>query len=594
MITLLLLAALLWPLCVAGTTIWQAYRTPAASRDYFSMLWVSASWPALLLAFSGEVQWSISAWMLGGYWELNALSRPWLAFTALLWSLAAIHARGYFAAEQRKAQAGDQVIQRRCQRLALLWPLTLLGNVLLIIAQDIASFYLGFALMTFAAYALVVHSGSDEARLGARAYLILAVIGEGLILGGFLWVAGTSETLTLKGVREGIAVADHGATMALLLWLGFGVKAGVIGLHVWLPLAHPVAPAPASAVLSGAMIKAGLLAWINVLPLGVNGLSPALLQLGNVMLIAGLAAAFGAALYGVWQRHPKAVLAYSSISQMGMLTAMVAMGLAAPDVWPLLLPGVVLFTAHHALAKGALFLGTSISEHMPRWPQPLLFALIALPGVSLTGALAAGMLSKWGVKSALYDMHHEHLIMLLTWAAIGTSALISVCVWRQWQQRHSGGSNAFQWGAWLAALVAALVTPIWLPLPAGSVEIPPASEWLSLSWPFPVGVMIVVMVVVIGASLLRRVVIQAPPAGDLWWLYSVFSVKGLRVIEALARACEKVKMASVAFSLARERALMRQLNRGLFAEAWMRHHGSGLMMVFAVIVALLLMWEGLR
>ncbi len=185
MMTLLLALALLWPLGVAGYTLWNAYRRPATQRGYFSLLWLSAVWPALLLAYAGEAHWTINAWMLGGEWELNSLSRPWLAFTALLWGLAAFHAKGYFAAEQAKAQAGDQDAQRRLLRLALLWPLTLLGNVLLIIAQDIASFYLGFALMTFAAYALVVHSGSDEARLGAKAYLILAVVGEGLILGGF-------------------------------------------------------------------------------------------------------------------------------------------------------------------------------------------------------------------------------------------------------------------------------------------------------------------------------------------------------------------------------------------------------------------------
>lgn len=588
--TLLLLAALLWPLCVAGNTVWHAYQTPAASRHYCSLLWVSAAWPALLLAYIGEAQWTIDAWILGGYWELNALSRPWLAFTALLWSLAAVHARGYFVAEQAKAQAGETDAQRRLQRLVLLWPLTLLGNVLLIIAQDIASFYLGFALMTFAAYALVVHSGSDTARLGARAYLILAVIGEGLILGGLLWAAGSAETLTLEGVREGIAGAEQGAMMALLLWLGFGVKAGVIGLHVWLPLAHPVAPAPASAVLSGAMIKAGLLGWLNVLPLGVEGLSPALSQLGNVMLVAGLAAAFGAALYGVWQRHPKAVLAYSSISQMGMLTAMVAMGLAAPAVWPLLLPGMVLFAAHHGLAKGALFMGTSISEHMPRWPQPLLFGLIALPGVSLTGALAAGLLSKWGVKSALYEEHHEQLIMLLTLAAIGTSALITVCVWRQWQQRQSEGGNAFQWGAWLVALVAALVTPMWLPLPDASMMAPPIDEWLGVVWPFPAGI----GVVAVSVYVLRSVRLTVPPAGDLWWIYSALVVRGLQTVRRFARACERLKIASVAHSLVLEKALMGQLQRWLPAEGWMRHHGSGLMMTLAVILAFLLMWEGLR
>jgi len=197
MMTLLLTLALLWPLCVAAYAVWNAYHTPTAQRGYFSVLWLSAAWPALLLAYGGESQWTIDAWMLGGEWALNSLSRPWLAFTALLWSLAAFHARGYFAAEQTKAQGGDQDAERRLLRLALLWPLTLLGNVLLIIAQDIASFYLGFALMTFAAYALVVHSGTAEARLGAKAYLILAVVGEGLILGGFLWAAGEGDTLSL-------------------------------------------------------------------------------------------------------------------------------------------------------------------------------------------------------------------------------------------------------------------------------------------------------------------------------------------------------------------------------------------------------------
>lgn len=590
MMTLLLWVTLVWPLCVVGGVLWQAKRVPLATRRYVTLAWLSAPWPALLLAFGGEAQWLINAWMLGGYWELNALSRPWLAFTALLWSLAAIHGRGYFASEQAKAQAGDAVAARRLLRLAMLWPLTLLGNVLLILAQDIASFYLGFALMTFAAYALVVHSESAEARLGAKAYLILAVIGEGLILGGLLWAAGLAETVMLSGVRDSVASATQGATIGLLLWLGFGVKAGVIGLHVWLPLAHPVAPAPASAVLSGAMIKAGLLGWLNVLPLGVEGLSPTLTQLGNVMLVAGLAAAFGAALYGVWQRHPKAVLAYSSISQMGMLTAMVAVGLAAPAVWPLLLPSLVLFAAHHALAKGALFMGTSVSGHMPNWPAPLLFSLIALPGVSLTGAVAAGMLSKWGVKDALYEMGHTQLVMLLTWAAVGTSALISVCVWRQWQQRHSGVKGAYEPTAWLLAVVAALLTPLWLPLPENSVVTPPVNEWWGIVWPFPVGVVLVVM----GVYGMRSVQANHLPAGDLWWWYQRCAIQVMGLARRIARASQRVKAHCVSIALASEQSAMGRLARLLTSEAWMRHHSGGLMMAFAVVIALLLMWEGLR
>lgn len=588
MSSLLLVAALLWPLVVAGSTVWCAYQVPAHQRDYVSLLWVSAPWPALWLAYVGEFQWTIDAWMLGGYWELNALSRPWLAFTTLLWSIAALHARGYFAGERRQAQAGDADAQRRLQRLTLLWPLTLLGNILLIIAQDIASFYLGFALMTFAAYALVVHSGSPAAKLGAKSYLVLAVIGEGLILGGLLWTAGTSDTLTLKGVRETLASAEHGMWMALLLWLGFGVKAGVIGLHVWLPLAHPVAPAPASAVLSGAMIKAGLLGWLSVLPLGSQALSPEMVQLGNIILVAGFAAAFGAALYGVWQQHPKAVLAYSSISQMGMLTALVGVGLVTPGVWATLLPAVILFAGHHALAKGALFMGTSVSEHMPKWPSSLLFLLIALPGISLTGALAAGMFSKWGVKHALYEFEQERIIVLLTWAAIGTAALVTACIWRQWQQRHQGDSHACQWGAWLVALLAALVTPLWLPLPEGGVIAPPLKEWLGIIWPFPVGVIGVAVFMLA----LRRSKVPSPKAGDLWWMYSPITTVGINASRSAAELCGKGKATSVALALKSERVAMGGLLRGIKAEAWMRQHGGGLMMALAVILALLLMWEG--
>ncbi|MGE6607570.1 proton-conducting transporter membrane subunit [Halomonas sp. NPDC076908] len=590
MMTLLLALSLVWPLCVAGSAIWHTYRAPVAQGSYFSLLWISAAWPALLLAYVGEAQWVMDAWMLGGLWELNTLSRPWLAFTALLWSLAAVHARGYFKAEQSKAQAGDQDAQRRLIRLLLLWPLTLLGNVLLIIAQDIASFYLGFALMTFAAYALVVHSGTQDARLGAKAYLILAVIGEGLILGGLLWAAGEAETLSLEGVREGILLAEQGVWMATLLWLGFGVKAGVIGLHVWLPLAHPVAPAPASAVLSGAMIKAGLLGWINVLPLGESGVSASLVQLGNIMLVAGLVAAFAAALYGVFQRHPKAVLAYSSISQMGMLTALVAMGLAAPEVWPLLWPGVVLFAAHHALAKGALFMGTSISEHLPRWPLPLIWGLLALPGISLAGAIGSGLISKWSVKGPLYEMHHETLTKLLTWAAVGTAALVSVALWRQWQQRHQGGSNQWQWGAWLVAIIAALLTPLWLPLPANSIVMPPIKEWLGIMWPFPVGLALATL----GWLCMRNSRVKAPPAGDLWWLYAIGAATVLAPVRGFSHYCGKLKASSVVKTQQAEETLMGYLTRLLSAESWMRHHASGLMMVLAVVLAALLMWEGQR
>lgn len=65
MMTLLLALTMLWPLGVAGAVVWQVYRTPAVTRRYFPLLWLSAAWPAVLLAFAGEAQWSVDVWMLG-------------------------------------------------------------------------------------------------------------------------------------------------------------------------------------------------------------------------------------------------------------------------------------------------------------------------------------------------------------------------------------------------------------------------------------------------------------------------------------------------------------------------------------------------
>ncbi len=433
--------ALLWPLLLALRSLLSALISSEKRRRsgvwLLDRLWISAPWPALLLALIGpDGRLWLEAWLLGGYWELDDHRRLLLAFTALLWGLAGWYARGYFAAEQAAAAAGDSESRSRLLRFALFWPLTLCGNLLLLVAEDIASFYLGFALMTFSAYPLVIHSGSREARTGGLAYLVMAVLGEGMILAGLLWGAGTGSALTLSQLRATLATADMGLWMGLLLWLGFGVKAGVIGLHLWLPLAHPVAPTPASAVLSGVMIKAGLVGWMSTLPLGIAGVDGPFHRLGLAMLSAGLIGAFAAALLGVAQRHPKAVLAYSSVSQMGMIAALVAIGLLRPDSWPALSTLVVFFAAHHGLSKGALFLGVGISEQPPRWPAWLLWTLLTLPALSLAGALGAGLLSKWGTKIALNAVGEKGLTFWLSLAAVGTTLLMARTLWRQWSQWH--------------------------------------------------------------------------------------------------------------------------------------------------------------
>src|SRR5215470_16478408 len=107
----------------------------------------------------------------------------------------------------------------------------------------------------------------------------------------------------------------RGAAMTLLI-LGFGLKIGLVPGHVWMPLAYTAAPIPAAAALSGAAVKAGVIGLIRFLPLG-----PAMPRWGEALAAAGLFSAFYGVIIGLTQKHPKTVLAYSSISQMGLLAA---------------------------------------------------------------------------------------------------------------------------------------------------------------------------------------------------------------------------------------------------------------------------------
>ena len=244
------------------------------------------------------------------------------------------------------------------------------------------------------------------------------VIGEIALFAAMVLATTATGSTEFDTVRQGLAQADSRDLIILLALIGFGIKVGVLGLHVWLPLAHPVAPTPASAVLSGAMIKAGLLGWLRLLPLG----EAALFLWGEAFMILGIAAAFYGVLVGLTQRDPKTLLAYSSISQMGIMTMAVGLGLTAPEAYPAILflayplafgAGATAWSAmaylvfSHALAKAAMFLaagnlmqfgGHDRIADLDRVVQrlPLTAGAFALAGVSIMGLPPSGGFNgKW-------------------------------------------------------------------------------------------------------------------------------------------------------------------------------------------------------
>lgn len=426
----MIILLVLFPLLLAAVVTEQGVR---------QRLWIfmAAPLPMLLVVagyllsgeFAGSVQAALALnvdWLLlGVYWRVSSSLAMLLATTALLWLLA-----GIYSWQEYRKKPGEAHLARylRC------WLLTLTGNFGVLVAADIASFYSFFALMTFAAYGLVIHFETRSALFAGRIYIAMAVLGEALLLSGLLWGAHLiTDDISplLRELPQAIAASEQGPWVALLLFTGFGVKAGLAGLHWWLPLAHPVAPTAASAVLSGAMIKAGVVGWLLTLPLGeFSVISADYTRIAWLAIWLGLLGAYGAAVLGVFAKQAKAVLAYSSVSQMGMLTCMLGIGWLYPAFWPSILAAMVAFAMHHSLNKGLLFLGVGLRKIISRTYVPLLLVLMAVPALNLIAVpFTSGAYAKDLFKSVLVDLPQPLIYALFSYGAIATTALIVRIAW---------------------------------------------------------------------------------------------------------------------------------------------------------------------
>jgi formate hydrogenlyase subunit 3/multisubunit Na+/H+ antiporter MnhD subunit len=387
---------------------------PAAWRRRVAALLPLAPLPALALAVAAEPGDAVALpyVLLGIGFGVDAVRLPFLLLSALLWTAAAVYSRGYFA--------GD----RQSGRFEAIFLVTMAGNLGLVVAQDAATFYVFFSLMTLSSYILVVHERTPFAYYAGQVYIVLALVGETLLLIGLLRAASAAGSVLIPDIAVVLAdEAAHGATL-LLLFAGFAIKAGLVPLHVWLPLAHPAAPTPASAVLSGAIVKAGLLGMMVLLPVG----EAALPALGWLLAGVGMATAFYGVLAGIPQANPKTVLAYSSLSQMGLMVAALGAILAAPAAAPALLPAIAIYAVHHGLAKGALFFAVGVVQARARGRQAALLiaaiAALAIAGLPLT----AGALAKALLKYPLEDSGGEAaaaVAALLPWSAMATTLLMA-------------------------------------------------------------------------------------------------------------------------------------------------------------------------
>jgi hydrogenase-4 component B len=427
---------LVWAVPLIGATfaVWRGAR-------WLTLLAPLPALAALVLVPVGSTV-SLSWLLLGVELGLDETGRLFLLFSALLWLAASLYAAG--GSQEEAGGAG---------RFRLFFLLAMAGNLGLIVARDMVSFYLGFTLMGLAAYGLVVQPGSQRARRAARRYLVWTIAGE-LVLFVALVLLAAQHGGNL--VFSALASVPPGGWAVLLIVVGFGIKLALPGLHFWLPPAYAVTPAPAVAVLGGVMIKAGLLGWIRFLPPG----DAALAGWGQALVVIGVTGIFFGALLGLMQRRARLVLGYSSISKMGVLTTGMGAALAWPAGAPVLIGALALYAAHHALVKGALFLGLGLAER--GGVRPWLLGGLCILALALAGApLTSGALAKSSLTAGLPAGAH-HLVTVLAASAFLSTLLMARFLLLVWKGRAATPapypSEAVT--AWLLLLALIVTAPL--------------------------------------------------------------------------------------------------------------------------------------
>jgi hydrogenase-4 component B len=335
---------------------------------------------------------------LGAHFRLDALSAFFVVVVDLGGLSASLFALGY----------GEH--ERAPQRVLPFYPAFLAGMTLVLLADDAFTFLASWEFMSLSSWALVMahHRVADNVRAG-YVYLIMASFGTLALLLAFGLLAGPSGFYAFDAMRAAHPSAALGALVLILALIGAGSKAGIVPLHVWLPLAHPAAPSHVSALMSGVMTKVAVYGFVRI-AFELAG-TPARWWSVIVLALAGITTVMGV-LYALMQHDLKRLLAYHTVENIGII--FIGLGLAlAFKTHGMMFAAALAFTAallhvfNHSLFKSLLFFGAGAvlsatgerdMEHLGglihRMPQTAFVFLIGCAAISALPPLN-GFVSEW-------------------------------------------------------------------------------------------------------------------------------------------------------------------------------------------------------
>ena len=431
----LILFLVLFPMAAAPGVYLMRRRSRVWRDHYVRILPAVELLLAVLLLFQDGAQAQLPGicgigltFAAGGLRSLLVLMAAWL------WQASAVASPSYFP------DGGGS------NRYYMYWLLTQGALMGVFLAGDLFTLFVFFEMMSFASYVWVAQNETPQALKAAETYLAIAVIGGMALLAGLLLLQDLLGTLTIGQLRPAVeALGGEGKgqlyTAGALCLVGFGGKAGMFPLHIWLPKAHPVAPAPASALLSGILTKSGVFGALIV----CRELfwSDAAWN-GTILLLAVVTMVLGAVL-AVFSVDLKRTLACSSMSQIGFIMVGAAMQGYLTGENALASLGTVLHMMNHSMIKMVLFIAAGVIytgthslnlNDIRGWgrSKPCLKGLFFCGAASIAGVPGfSGYVSKTLLHESIVEyIHHlEH---------IGAPALAFQCV--EWLFLISGGLTA--------------------------------------------------------------------------------------------------------------------------------------------------------
>jgi hydrogenase-4 component B len=276
--------------------------------------------------------------------RLDMLRYIFLWLAVLIWPLAMIFSTQYLIRHKNR------------NRYYAFYMLTYFSTIGMFLSENILNLFTFFELMSITSYFLIIHDEDDYAHRAGATYIAMAIAGGLLLLLGILLAFNFADTLVISQMNLSQASEPTRIAIGALILIGFGIKASLFPLHVWLPKAYTAAPMPATIILSAVLAKTGIFGMMLTLHYLLDGeavLTYAVLILGMMTILVG-------GVLAMYQRNVKRILAYSSMSQMGYIL----MGIALIEILGthggIAVYGTLFHVVNHGIFKTLLFIGAGL------------------------------------------------------------------------------------------------------------------------------------------------------------------------------------------------------------------------------------------